>query len=159
MLQSWTLDEVTVSLRRASIWAAPDGAALFFLCFFSARLAARVDPRNGVATRFHTGKQQSVLFEAVSGLHRAVPGLDGVRCCFVRFRAPWLHRVFAPLILPLGARPATTCARLPPARSLAIASGHTTLNTPDLFRTPKLTSVGPGQYWGGGPPGKTLGCC
>jgi hypothetical protein len=39
------------------------------------------------------------------------------------------------------------------------ASGHTATNTPDLFRTPKLTVAGPGQYWGGGPPGKPLGCC
>ena len=40
-----------------------------------------------------------------------------------------------------------------------IASGHTATNTPDLFRTPKLTVAGPGQYWGGGPPGKSFGCC
>jgi hypothetical protein len=30
--------------------------------------------------------------------------------------------------------------------SLDIASGHTATNTPDLFRTPKLTVAGPGQY-------------
>ena len=40
-----------------------------------------------------------------------------------------------------------------------IASGHTTTNTPNLFRTSKLTVVGPCQYWGGGPPGKPFGCC
>ena len=40
-----------------------------------------------------------------------------------------------------------------------VASGHTATNTPDLFRTPKLTVAGPGQYWGGGPPGKPFGCC
>ena len=45
----------------------------------------------------------------------------------------------------------------PPAE--VFASGHTATNTPDLFRTPKLTVAGPGQYWGGGPPGKPLGCC
>ena len=40
-----------------------------------------------------------------------------------------------------------------------VASGHTATNTPDLFRTPKLTVAGPCQYWGGGPPGKPFGCC
>ena len=43
--------------------------------------------------------------------------------------------------------------------ALLYASGHTATNTPDLFRTPKLTVAGPGQYWGGGPPGKSFGCC
>ena len=38
------------------------------------------------------------------------------------------------------------------------ARGHTATNRPDLFRTPKLTAAGPGQYWAGGPPGNTLGC-
>ena len=42
---------------------------------------------------------------------------------------------------------------------VTFASGHTATNTPDLFRTPKLTVAGPGQYWGGGPPGKPFGCC
>ena len=41
----------------------------------------------------------------------------------------------------------------------AFASGHTALNTPDPIRTRKLSSARPGQYWGGGPPGKSLGCC
>ena len=40
-----------------------------------------------------------------------------------------------------------------------IAGGHTATNTPDLFRTPELTVAGPGQYWGGGPPGEPFGCC
>ena len=40
-----------------------------------------------------------------------------------------------------------------------LADGHTASNAPDLFRPPKLSGAGPGQYWGGGPPGKTLGCC
>jgi hypothetical protein len=44
-------------------------------------------------------------------------------------------------------------------KSFTFASGHTATNTPDLFRTPKLTVAGPGQYWGGGPPGKSFGCC
>ena len=39
------------------------------------------------------------------------------------------------------------------------ADGHTASNAPDLFRPPKLSGAGPGQYWGGGPPGKSLGCC
>ena len=39
------------------------------------------------------------------------------------------------------------------------ADGHTASNAPDLFRPPKLSGAGPGQYWGGGPPGKPLGCC
>ena len=43
--------------------------------------------------------------------------------------------------------------------TLVVASGHTATNTPDLIRTPKLTVAGPGQYWGGGPPGKPFGCC
>ena len=43
--------------------------------------------------------------------------------------------------------------------AIVFASGHTATNTPDLFRTPKLTVAGPGQYWGGGPPGKSFGCC
>ena len=42
--------------------------------------------------------------------------------------------------------------------NLIVARGHTAANTPDLFRTPKLTAAGPGQYWGGGPPGKSFGC-
>ena len=36
--------------------------------------------------------------------------------------------------------------------------GHTTLNTPVLVRSPKLSNVGPGQYLDGRPPGNT-GCC
>ena len=36
--------------------------------------------------------------------------------------------------------------------------GHTTLNTPVLVRTPKLSNVGPGQYLDGRPPRNT-GCC
>ena len=44
-------------------------------------------------------------------------------------------------------------------QKILFASGHTATNTPDLFRTPKLTVAGPGQYWGGGPPGKSFGCC
>ena len=44
-------------------------------------------------------------------------------------------------------------------RSRSFADGHTVSNAPDLFRPPKLSGTGPGQYWGGGPPGKPLGCC
>ena len=43
--------------------------------------------------------------------------------------------------------------------SISLADGHTASNAPDLFRPPKLSGAGPGQYWGGGPPGNTLGCC
>ena len=39
------------------------------------------------------------------------------------------------------------------------ANGHTSSNTPDPIRTRKLSRERPGQYWGGGPPGKPLGCC
>ena len=39
------------------------------------------------------------------------------------------------------------------------ADGHTVSNAPDLFRPPKLSNTGPGQYRGGGPPGKSSGCC
>ena len=44
-------------------------------------------------------------------------------------------------------------------KPLIFASGHTATNTPALIRTPKLKVAGPGQYWGGGPPGKPFGCC
>ena len=44
-------------------------------------------------------------------------------------------------------------------RALFIAGGHTASNAPDPFRPPKLSGAGPGWYWGGGPPGKTPGCC
>ena len=49
----------------------------------------------------------------------------------------------------------TTCS----AGTNVGADGHTASNAPDLFRPPKLSGAGRGQYWGGGPPGKTLGCC
>ena len=42
-------------------------------------------------------------------------------------------------------------------KPIPFASGHTLLNTPDPIRTRKLSSRRPGQYWGGGPPGKPLG--
>ena len=42
---------------------------------------------------------------------------------------------------------------------MPFASGHTMLNTPDPIRTRKLSGIRPGQYWGGGPPGKPFGCC
>ena len=45
------------------------------------------------------------------------------------------------------------------AATRILADGHTVSNAPDLFRPPKLSGTGPGQYWGGGPPGKPLGCC
>ena len=32
------------------------------------------------------------------------------------------------------------------------------MNTPDPIRTRKLSIARPGQYWGGGPPGKPFGC-
>ena len=40
----------------------------------------------------------------------------------------------------------------------SFASGHTAMNTPDPIRTRKLSIARPGQYWGGGPPGKPLRC-
>ena len=43
--------------------------------------------------------------------------------------------------------------------SEVVANGHTSSNTPDPIRTRKLSGERPGQYWGGGPPGKPLGCC
>ena len=49
--------------------------------------------------------------------------------------------------------------RTGPTLRLVVARGHTATNAPDLFRTPKLTAAGPGQYWGGGPPRRLLGCC
>ena len=36
--------------------------------------------------------------------------------------------------------------------------GHTTVNPPHPIRTAKLSTVGPNQYYGGGPRGN-LGCC
>ena len=42
--------------------------------------------------------------------------------------------------------------------SLSFAYGHTTLNTPDLVWSRKLSRVGPGQYLDGRPPGNTR-CC
>ena len=39
-----------------------------------------------------------------------------------------------------------------------IANGHTAMNAPDPIRTRKLSMARPGQYWGGGPPGKPFGC-
>ena len=39
------------------------------------------------------------------------------------------------------------------------ANGHTSSNIPDPIRTRKSSGERPGQYWGGGPPGKPLGCC
>ena len=44
-------------------------------------------------------------------------------------------------------------------RPLAFANGHTSSNIPDPIRTRKSSDERPGQYWGGGPPGKPLGCC
>ena len=44
-------------------------------------------------------------------------------------------------------------------RRVMVAGGHTATNTPDLFRTPKLTVAGPAQYCRGGPGGKRFGCC
>ena len=40
---------------------------------------------------------------------------------------------------------------------MIIVYGHTTLNTPVLVRSPKLSNVGPGQYLDGRLPGNT-GC-
>ena len=42
-------------------------------------------------------------------------------------------------------------------RTYPFASGHTLWNTPDPIRTRKISHRRPGQYWGGGPPGKPLG--
>ena len=42
--------------------------------------------------------------------------------------------------------------------NITFASGHTAMNTPDPIRTRKLSIARPGQYWGGGPPGKPFGC-
>ena len=42
--------------------------------------------------------------------------------------------------------------------TLFVAYGHTTMNTPVLVRSPKLSMVGPGQYLDGSPPGNTW-CC
>ena len=43
-------------------------------------------------------------------------------------------------------------------KTIVFANGHTMMNTPDPIRTRKLNTIRPGQYWGGGPPGKPFGC-
>ena len=43
-------------------------------------------------------------------------------------------------------------------RECNVANGHTVMNTPDPIRTRQLSITRPGQYWGGGPPGKPFGC-
>ena len=35
---------------------------------------------------------------------------------------------------------------------LLVADSRAVSNAPDLFQPPKLSSAGPGQYWGGGLP-------
>ena len=42
---------------------------------------------------------------------------------------------------------------------VTFAYGHTFRNTPDPIWTRKLSLWGPGKYRGGGPRGKTFGCC
>ena len=44
------------------------------------------------------------------------------------------------------------------ARKIAFANGHTVMNIPDPIRTRQSSITRPGQYWGGGPPGKPFGC-
>ena len=72
------------------------------------------------------------------------------------------YRVEAPRVGVLAFTRPRSCGRYklePEELLLAVADGHTASNAPDLFRPPKLSGAGPGQYWGGGPPGNTLGCC
>ena len=92
---------------------------------------------------------------------RSVPRLSGNETLVARRRRPRGLRGLTPNLeghaLFLLAKSTNADTRAP-ANKL-FASGHTATNTPDLFRTPKLTVAGPGQYWGGGPPGKPLGCC
>jgi len=45
--------------------------------------------------------------------------------------------------------PSTPCA----GSYVTVADGHTVSNAPDLFRPPKVSGTGPGQYWGGDRPG------
>ena len=59
---------------------------------------------------------------------------------------------------PLGAWLRGTQPGQNPCRTYHFASGHTAMNTPDPIRTRKLSIARPGQYWGGGPPGKPFGC-
>ena len=40
-----------------------------------------------------------------------------------------------------------------------LADGHTVSNAPDLFRPLKLSGTGPGECWGGGPPGSQIIIC
>ena len=60
---------------------------------------------------------------------------------------------------PWWARQLNLCNTRNHSQSQSVAGGHTASNAPDLFRPPKLSGAGPGKYWGGGPPGKTSGCC
>ena len=45
-----------------------------------------------------------------------------------------------------------------PTEPKSSVNGHTASNAPDPIRTRKLSDARPGQYWGGGPPGKPFGC-
>ena len=66
-------------------------------------------------------------------------------------------RLSAPKLGPETAsqHPSATRSQYP---STLFAYGHTTLSTPDLVRSRKLSRVGPGQYLDGRPPGNTR-CC
>ena len=83
--------------------------------------------------------------------------------------AEWLEKIDPGLSLkkekclfPFGGAAATCCRALGPLNgpfvSGTVAYGHTTLNTPDLVRSRKLSRVGPGQYLDGRLPGNTR-CC
>ena len=64
----------------------------------------------------------------------------------------WTEKISTPPAL-AGPLSSSRCFILYP-----FASGHTVSNIPDPIRTRKLIGRRPGQYWGGGPPGKPFGC-
>ena len=72
-----------------------------------------------------------------------------------RPKAARLPTVF--FVLTSEISPGKTCAPDHPD-SISGVNGHTASNTPDPIRTRKLSGARPGQYWGGGPPGKPFGC-
>ena len=70
----------------------------------------------------------------------------------------WAVRLSAPTLGPGTRRSSLKPIIRSRYPSKLFAYGHTTLITPDLVRSRKLSRVGPGQYLDGRPPGNTR-CC
>ena len=98
-------------------------------------------------------------FPAHTGQGNFLPALlEGVSCPHWSREFPahtrhlWTEKISTPPAL-AGPLSSSRCFILYP-----FASGHTVSNIPDPIRTRKLIGRRPGQYWGGGPPGKPFGC-